>query len=86
MAIKSLNSKPTDLPVAEVLPRNSLDFYKEWLVNQCAVEDTIPDKTIEDFLLCFPDSLRDITFLKITTKIHFFLFETSIIELNKELK
>lgn len=85
-AVKALNAKPIELPVVDVLPRNSLDFYKEWLVNQCASDGIISDKTVEDFLLCFPDIIRDITFLKLTTKIHFFLFETSIIDLNKQLK
>jgi len=85
-ACKALDAKPSDIPVAEVLPRNSLDFYKDWLVNQCASDGDIPDKTVNDFLLCFPDSIRDITFLKLSVNIDFYFFEKNILDLSKQLK
>ena len=83
---KLLKDAPEDSPIAEVLRRNSLDYYKRWLINQAAQDEIITDQTVEDFIATYPDSLRDITFLKVQTNVEFFIFETNVEDLTKRFK
>lgn len=83
---KLLSDAPTDKPIADILRRNSLDYYKRWLINHAAQEDVISDQTVDDFIATFPDAMRDITFLKIQTNVEFFIFETNVEDLNKRFK
>ncbi|GAA5132694.1 RepB family plasmid replication initiator protein [Thalassotalea piscium] len=72
--------------LSELLTRTTLDFFKEWLVNQGAKEAIVPDKTVEDLLINFPEIKPDLTFLKISPKGLFTSFETQITDMVAQLK
>jgi hypothetical protein len=84
--VKGLSEKPDHLPIADVLARNSLDYYKEWIVSQCVNEGVIIDKSVDDFIESFPDILRDITFLKLDTTTHFHFFDVAVSDMAKQFK
>jgi hypothetical protein len=70
----------------ELLTRKTLDFFKEWLVNQAAKDLIIPDKSIVDFIINYPEIRPDLTYLNIEPKGMFTSFETLIIDLVAQFK
>jgi hypothetical protein len=70
----------------ELLTRKTLDFFKEWLVNQAAKDLVIADKSITDFILNYPEIRPDLTYLNIQAKGMFTSFETLIVDLVVQYK
>ncbi len=68
-------------PLYEVLTRNTLGAYKSWLINQATIHGVLSQESVENFIICYPDASRDLTFLNIRKDLAMYQFEALIKEM-----